>query len=125
MRSAAAQAAGLRWPAPCIVRFMSACGGYGAVHVRDHHPSWRWATPVAIMPPNRRRHPKKDVEQALRFAEASGWTVLEVHRGHRWGLVTCGSGCGRAIFCTPREAGDHARDVRRAVTRCPHCNEET
>jgi len=26
---------------------------------------------------------KKDVEAALRYAEAAGWTVLEVHRPHR------------------------------------------
>ncbi len=27
--------------------------------------------------PGRRRHPKKDVEAALRYAEAAGWSVIE------------------------------------------------
>jgi hypothetical protein len=72
------------------------------------------------MMPQRRRHPKNDVEQALQLAEANGWIIVEVHRGHRWGLAACGSGCRRAVYSTPRDAGDHAADIRRAVWRCPH-----
>jgi DNA invertase Pin-like site-specific DNA recombinase len=34
--------------------------------------------------PGRRRHPKKDVEAALRYAEAANRRMVEVHRAHRW-----------------------------------------
>lgn len=37
--------------------------------------------------PERRRHLKKDIEAALRFAKAGGWIVEEIHRGHRWGIL--------------------------------------
>lgn len=50
----------------------------------------------------RRRHPKKDVEQAVRAAEAAGWSVTEIHRGHRWGLLTCPAGLDTVtLFSTP------------------------
>jgi hypothetical protein len=35
--------------------------------------------------PARTKHPKKDVERALRFAELAGWTVRPTSTGHRWG----------------------------------------
>ncbi len=36
----------------------------------------------------RARHPKKEVEEALRYAEASGWRV-EVGGSHAWGRIYC------------------------------------
>ena len=72
----------------------------------------------------RARHPKKDVENALRDAEAAGWTVKATASGHRWGVIRCGetsrSGCQMSIWSTPRNAGAHARQLRRFVERCPH-----
>ncbi len=35
--------------------------------------------------PTRARHPKKEVEQALRLAEDHGWMVRPTASGHRWG----------------------------------------
>ena len=71
----------------------------------------------------RRRHPKKEVEEALREAENAGWTVAPSPSGHRWGSVHCSAGragCRLSIFSTPRNPGNHARHIRRALIRCPH-----
>lgn len=42
------------------------------------------------MTPRRTKHPKQDVEQALRLAEENGWLVRPTASGHRWGEMTCG-----------------------------------
>ncbi len=68
----------------------------------------------------RGRHPKKEVEGALRDAEAGGWLVTPKGAGHRWGVAECGGGCRVSIWSTPKSPGNHAKDVRRAVERCPH-----
>jgi len=69
----------------------------------------------------RRRHPKKDVEQAVRAAEAAGWSVTEIHRGHRWGLLTCPAGLDTVtLFSTPRDPATLGKRIREQVNRCPH-----
>lgn len=68
----------------------------------------------------RARHPKKDVEAALQFAEANGWTVTPTTRGHRWGKAECANGCSVSIWSTPKNAQNHAKHIQRAVARCPH-----
>ncbi|WPL20231.1 hypothetical protein [Thiorhodovibrio frisius] len=48
-------------------------------------------------------------------------------RSHLWGMLYCvqrdRQGCRRAVYSTPRCPEDHARDIRRAVARCPHDEE--
>lgn len=68
----------------------------------------------------RSRHPKKDVEAALKDAEANGWVVTATTAGHRWGKFECGTGCVWSIWSTPANPGNHAKQIRRAVNRCPH-----
>lgn len=72
----------------------------------------------------RKRHPKKEVEKALRFAEAHGWIVRQKKSGHAWGAMRCGSHsadeCVRSIWSTPTNTGDYADYIHRKVTRCPH-----
>jgi hypothetical protein len=72
----------------------------------------------------RRRHPKKEVEGALRYAEEAGWTVEPAVPGHRWGVARCGSGCSVSVWSTPANPGNHGKDIRRAVDRCPHRDKE-
>jgi len=72
----------------------------------------------------RTRHPKKEVEAALQGLEESGdWSVTTVHgKGHRWGVARCRfrhHECQIGIWSTPRNAGDHAKQIRRAAARCP------
>lgn len=72
----------------------------------------------------RTRHPKKDVEQALRFAEDHGWTVVPTTSGHSWGHMRCPhegqDACQVAIWSTPKNAGNHAKRIRQRVRNCPH-----
>ncbi|MGH2653140.1 MAG: hypothetical protein ACRDHV_02165 [Actinomycetota bacterium] len=69
------------------------------------------------------RHPKKEVEEALKGAEEQDWTVRSSKSGHRWGVAECGAGCSVSIWSTPKNAGNHGKDIRRAVGRCPHGEE--
>lgn len=72
----------------------------------------------------RRRHPRGEIEDVLRYAEEQGWEVRPTTSGHRWGVVLCREhtreGCQVSIWSTPRNTGNHARDLRRAMDRCPH-----
>jgi hypothetical protein len=71
---------------------------------------------------DRPKHPKKEVEDAVRYAEDQGWTFRKM--GH-WGWMYCShpdhaDRCHVAVNGTPRNAGDHAGQIKRAVDRCPH-----
>jgi hypothetical protein len=71
----------------------------------------------------RPRHPNKEIEAAVRYAESRGWTFVRAG-GHAWGILHCPAhardGCQARVWSTPRDRTGHARDVRRAVERCPH-----
>ncbi len=76
----------------------------------------------------RSSHSKKDVEAALRHAEANGWRVEESQgRGHAWGQMycpyrsdecRCGTFCRVSIWSTPKNPGNHAWQLRRVVDNC-------
>lgn len=74
----------------------------------------------------RRRHRKAEIEDALRHAEMHGWRV-EVGGSHAWGKIycpindadcRCGEFCITSVWSTPRNAGNHARQLRRVVNNC-------
>lgn len=73
----------------------------------------------------RREHPNKDVERALKHAEDEGFTVDD-GLGH-WGVLKCpyygdqhrcGAPCQTGIWGTPKNPGNHAKQLRRAVDNC-------
>jgi len=71
----------------------------------------------------RPRHPKKEVEDAVRFAESRGWVVTMRGGGHAWGVLRCGSGSGAGhcqvwVFSTPSDPGTHAKKIVRQVLDC-------
>ncbi len=71
----------------------------------------------------RSKHPKKQVEAALKEAEADGFRT-ETGRGH-WGIVYCpGSDEGKcppfSVNGSPSSADNEAKRVRRFVARCSH-----
>jgi hypothetical protein len=78
----------------------------------------------------RARHPKKDIEAALRRAELQGWRVEQSSgTGHAWGRLYCQSNdqsCRNGEFCvfsvygTPRNPFSHASQIRRIVDSCAH-----
>lgn len=70
---------------------------------------------------DRPKHPKPEVERAVRYAEALGWTVRKCS-GHAWGQLYCPKatreGCIVGVYSTPKNAGNHARQIRSNVDRC-------
>ena len=75
---------------------------------------------------SRKSHPKKEVEEALRYAEENKWRV-EFGGSHAWGKIycpykdkecRCGEFCIASIWSTPKSAGNHARQIRRVVDNC-------
>lgn len=73
----------------------------------------------------RPRHPSKEIEEAVAYAESKGWVFRK--QGH-WGRLYCAQadrdGCQIGVNGTPRNAEAHARQIIRAVNRCPHTVEE-
>jgi hypothetical protein len=69
------------------------------------------------------RHPNKEIEAAVAYALARGWTLVAAH-GHAWGILRCPhgqrGGCAISVHSTPRVPQNHADQVRRNVDRCPH-----
>ncbi|MYK40526.1 MAG: hypothetical protein F4049_09950 [Gemmatimonadetes bacterium] len=70
-------------------------------------------------------HPNKHIRAAIAYALDHGWTVRRAGpRAHTWGRLYCAlrdrTGCARAVYSTPKNPEDHAKDIRRAVDRCPH-----
>jgi hypothetical protein len=72
-------------------------------------------------------HSKKEVEDALAYAEASGWRVKSGGNGHAWGKIycpyndaecRCGEFCITSVWSTPKNAGNHARQLKRVVDNC-------
>lgn len=112
--------------------FGGSCTAMNEAHVRGRspHPSTAGLLKhtncllYTFNVPVRRRHPKKQVEQALQDAEARGWTVTKRSgRGHAWGVARCSSVCVKWIWSTPADADNHAREIRQAVAACPHQEE--
>jgi len=74
----------------------------------------------------RRKHPNKDVEAALAYAEARGWQVKQAS-GHAWARMycpwndnecRCGEFCIVSVWSTPRNPSAHARQIVRVVDGC-------
>lgn len=69
------------------------------------------------------RHPDKEIEAAVAYAESLGWAVMSI-KGYAWGRLYCAhhdrDGCMVSVWSTPRNAGNHAQSVIRNVSRCPH-----
>jgi hypothetical protein len=80
----------------------------------------------------RGRHSKKEIEQAIQYAEEKGWRI-EVGGSHAWGKMycpkndkdcRCGEFCVTSINSTPRNSGNHAKLIRRVVDNCKNTQTE-
>jgi hypothetical protein len=70
-------------------------------------------------------HPNKHIRAAIEYAISHGWTLQKSGpRAHIWGRLYCPlstrDGCAKAVYSTPKDPEDHAKDLRRAVDRCRH-----
>jgi hypothetical protein len=75
---------------------------------------------------SRPKHSKKEIEEALKHAESQGWTI-KPSGGHCWGKIycpynndecRCGEFCITSVWCTPKNAGNHAAQLYRVVNNC-------
>lgn len=73
-----------------------------------------------------KKHSKKEVQEAIEYAESKGW-LIEPSSGHAWGRMycpynnqecRCGEFCISSIWSTPKNPGNHARQIRRVVDNC-------
>lgn len=74
----------------------------------------------------RKVHPKKEIEQVLRFAEQQGWRIV-AGGSHAWGKMycpfndsdcRCGEFCITCIWRTPKNPLNHAHALCRVVENC-------
>lgn len=77
----------------------------------------------------RKRHPNKDIEEAVKYAESMGWRFKAAgDSAHAWGRLLCvleaREGCSMSIWSTPRNPFAHAEQIIRSVKRCPHKKED-
>ena len=73
----------------------------------------------------RSRHPNKEIEEAINYAEQNGWLFKDSgNSAHSWGQLLCPlhtrEGHRISIWSTPRSAFNHAQQICRAVDRCQH-----
>ncbi|WP_144108298.1 hypothetical protein [Paraburkholderia sp. BCC1886] len=75
----------------------------------------------------RQTHSKKEIEAALVYAESKGWRIRSGGKGHAWGKLycpvnsaecRCGEFCISSVWSTPKNAGNHAKHLRRIVDNC-------
>jgi len=76
----------------------------------------------------RKKHPNKEIEAAIFYAESKGWRVVE-RKGHAWGSLRCphnrddcrcGQFCQMSIWSTPKNAETHARQLRQKIDGCQY-----
>lgn len=78
----------------------------------------------------RKRHPIKEIEQAIRYAERHGWSLRAARRSsHCFGILKCphndrechcGVFCQASVWSTPANPQAHARSLQRIVRGCMH-----
>ena len=76
----------------------------------------------------RTKHPNKEIEAAICFAEMLGWRYRHTGRSsHAWGRLLCPrkdrEGCFFSICSTPKNPENHAKQILRNVKTCPHKEE--
>lgn len=76
---------------------------------------------IPSMSRRRPRHPNKEIEAAIRYAESLGWTV-EVSNAHAWGYLQCPTrrrgACNVPVWSTPRNREEFARRLIRKIKAC-------
>ena len=77
----------------------------------------------------RSKHPNKEIEEAIKYAEEHGWTYKSSGKSaHAWGRLLCPlhtrEGHQMSIWSTPRNAYNHAAQITRKVDSCKHSDEQ-
>ena len=77
----------------------------------------------------RTKHPDKEIESAIVYAEDNGWKYKDSGKSaHAWGRLLCPlhtrEGHQLSIWSTPRSPYNHAKQIQRQVDNCKHDTEE-
>ena len=77
------------------------------------------------MAKERNKHPNKEIEGAIKYAEQNGWTYKDSGKSaHSWGQLLCPlhtrEGHTIYIWSTPRNTFNHAQQIRKLVDKCQH-----
>ena len=77
----------------------------------------------------RKKHPDKDIEKAVCYAEQLGWRYkMAGGSAHAWGRLLCPlperEGCSMSVWSTPRSGATHAKQVIKQVNACEHTESE-
>ena len=71
----------------------------------------------------RSKHPSKEIEAAVKYAEERGWRFVKC-TSHAWGRIYCPrgdrDGCSMSVNSTPKNPENHAKRIRAAVDGCGH-----
>jgi hypothetical protein len=70
------------------------------------------------------KHPKKEVNEVLDYADMLGHKVEQTAAGHKWGRITCSLGHRVSVWSTPRNPGNHARDLRKWADQHVHAGSD-
>ena len=74
---------------------------------------------------SRKKHPSKEIEAAIQYAESHGWHYKQAgSSAHAWGRLLCPlhrrEGCMMSIWSTPRNPYVHAEQIKKQVANCTH-----
>ncbi len=77
----------------------------------------------------RKRHPHKEIEAAIQYAEALGWSYqASGSSSHAWGKLFCPlhtrEGHHLSIYATPQSPSHYAHLIRQRIDKCKHEKEE-
>lgn len=77
----------------------------------------------------RKKHPSKEIEAVIKYAEKQGWRYQESGKSsHAWGQLLCPfsgrKGCIVSIWSTPSDPSDHATELMQHVRNCPHVTDK-
>ena len=76
----------------------------------------------------RSKHPNKEIESAIKYAEERGWEHRESgDSSHAWGKLNCPlhtrEGHHMSIYTTPKNPTNYAKLIRQRVDKCEHSDE--
>ena len=90
---------------------------------------------TTILIVNVKKHPDKNINDAVNYAVKNGWEVVEAgSSSHAWARLKCpyndpecrgGKFCLNSVWSTPKNPQNHAKQIRRIVDRCINKDRDT
>jgi hypothetical protein len=68
------------------------------------------------------KHPKKEVNDALDYADQLGFVIEQTAAGHKWGRITCACRAMFSVWSTPKipsTMADRSEDGSTSTTTVP------